>query len=138
MDILDRVDVDKVNKTDLIGYIASEYDLPVSIASAIYEMVVGSMMACLADGKRLSLTGFGSFEVRTHKGHPITFYENKDVVSDYKVLRFIPSSVLVKGLRDGSQKGVLSEKQVVIKREIDKWIRQIRKRGCYEHTSKDD
>lgn len=53
-----------MNKRSLIESIASEAGLSTAAAESALEAVVGAISAALADGDRVTIPGFGTFEVR--------------------------------------------------------------------------
>ena len=79
----------------------------------IYDMFVKCTKDVVFSGKDLSLTGFGSFTLKTHKGHPVQFEnpeEEKDSrgkVGDYVVLKFTASDVLMNDIRAAYKEGRL-------------------------------
>jgi nucleoid DNA-binding protein len=52
-----------MRKFDLIRKIAGELDLPLSRAKEIYLTIMSEMMNELGKGKRMKLSGFGSFRI---------------------------------------------------------------------------
>lgn len=64
-----------------------------------YEAFETELVEAVANGERVSFTGFGSYGMKTHKGHPVQFGSGGSRVEDYKVFRFVPSNVLNRRLR---------------------------------------
>lgn len=98
----ERIDVaqTKMNKREFIGYIAKRQGVTKVIASKMYDAVIdGITSAVIEENVRLSLMGFGSFELKTHRGHPVRFCDNAVSVDSYQVLRFTPSTALNRELR---------------------------------------
>ena len=63
-----------MNKREFIGYIAKRQGVTKVIASKMYDAVIdGITSAVIEENVRLSLMGFGSFELKTHRGHPVRF-----------------------------------------------------------------
>lgn len=103
---------DKINKTELYARVTErlrkqqpkKFDFPgakVRIASELFSVsevcnaFIDEIIEALSSGKRVSITGFGSFYVCIHKGHPVQFGGSSSKnVPDYKVCRFLPSNVL--------------------------------------------
>ncbi len=54
-----------MNKTDLVAAVAAKAELSKKDAEAAVAAVVASITDALADGDKVSLVGFGTFEVRT-------------------------------------------------------------------------
>lgn len=71
----------------------------------IYDVVVDLMKDVVCSGKDLSLTGFGSFTLKNHKGHPVQFEASGESVEDYVVLKFTASDVLMNDIRNAHKKG---------------------------------
>lgn len=53
-----------MNKTDLISHVANNTDLSKKDAQAVVEAVIDGISSALAKGDKVSIPGFGSFEVR--------------------------------------------------------------------------
>ena len=53
-----------MNKAQLIDAIASEADLPKTVASKALDAVLSSITNALAEGDIVSLVGFGNFQVK--------------------------------------------------------------------------
>lgn len=56
-----------MNKAELVDKVAEKADVSKKDADAIVTAVVESIMESVADGDRVSLVGFGSFEPRARK-----------------------------------------------------------------------
>ena len=54
-----------MNKTDLVNYVANNTDLSKKEAQLAVDAVISGISSTLAQGEKVSLPGFGSFEVRT-------------------------------------------------------------------------
>ena len=65
-----------------------------------YTEIVDGIAYYTGNGYELSLTGFGVFVMKHHKGHPVQFGKSKSKVSDYDVLKFSASDVLNRRLRN--------------------------------------
>lgn len=100
----------KVNKNELIRTVAKKNKISIAEATRIYDSFVSEIYNIMAEGKSLSLTGFGLFYLHKHKGHPVQF-EGDTKVNDYVVFKFSASDVFNKRLRDGYDKG-----EVVVKK----------------------
>ena len=90
----------KVNKNDFLEMVAKANNMPVSEVRAIYESMVDTARDILCNKQDLSLTGFGTFSLQTHKGHPVQFKEGIEKVDDYVVLKFAVSDVLMSHIRE--------------------------------------
>lgn len=54
-----------MNKTDLVSHVANNTDLSKKDAQVVVDAVISGISSALAKGEKVSLPGFGSFEVRT-------------------------------------------------------------------------
>lgn len=93
------VTVKKINKSQFLKYVAERGKLPHDDLLIAYNAIVDSIADLTANGYELSLTGFGTFSVKVHKGHPVQFTSKSVNVNDYAVLKFSASDVLNKRLR---------------------------------------
>ena len=63
-----------MNKTDLVAAVAAKAELSKKDAEAAVAAVVASITDALADGDKVSLVGFGTFEVKrarsSHRSEP--------------------------------------------------------------------
>ena len=96
----------KVNKNEFLRSISEEYNVPLAEVRMVFDAMVEGIKNVVCSGKDLSLTGFGTFSLRRHKGHPVQFEAKSDVVSDYVVLKFTASDVLMTKIRDAYSRGV--------------------------------
>jgi len=56
-----------LKKSDLIDHVAERADLKKRHAAEVVEAVTGAITETLAEGGRVQLSGFGTFEVRERK-----------------------------------------------------------------------
>lgn len=93
----------RVNKKDLINMVQANLEQRMEIAEGVAETVVNEMLdvivECLKQDKSILLLGFGTFNTKLHKGHPVAFGKNDMVLDDYRYVKFVASSVLAKKLR---------------------------------------
>lgn len=100
----------KVNKEQLIACVADELrdnkvmcDLSerarVNLVHQVLDATLDTIVKDVKDGKRVSLTGFGSFYSQIHRGHPVQFGTKTERVPDYPVFKFAVSNVLNKDFR---------------------------------------
>ena len=54
-----------MNKTELVAAVAAKADLSKKDAEAAVKAVIDSVSEALADGDKVALVGFGTFEVKT-------------------------------------------------------------------------
>jgi nucleoid DNA-binding protein len=89
----------KVNKNEFLSAIAEKTGLDITLVKAVYTALVDEIRVVVCRGEDLSLTGFGSFTLKKHKGHPVQFEAKSDKVKDYVVLKFAASDVLMSNIR---------------------------------------
>lgn len=95
----------KVNKNEFLEVIAAKNDMEVKDVKTIYDAIVDEIKAIVCNGQDLSLTGFGTFSLKKHKGHPVQFEAESDKVKDYVVLKFTASDVLMSRIRTAHLNG---------------------------------
>lgn len=95
----------KVCKKQFLSEVTREAGMSLEDVSRAYDAILSVVERHVAKDERVSLTGFGTFYLQRHKGHPVQFEDNA-VIPDYVVLKFSASDVVNKRLRaaDG-QKG---------------------------------
>ena len=96
----------KINKNEFLKSVAEKTNKPVSEVRDIYDAIVDEIQVVVCAGQGLSLTGFGTFALKSHKGHPVQFEAKSDKVQDYVVLKFTASDVLMSRIRNGSSERV--------------------------------
>ena len=62
-----KVKKDRLTKSDIIAKVAERLDIPKTRAKMILEAMVDVMIENIAAGKKVTLTGFGAFEIRQAK-----------------------------------------------------------------------
>lgn len=95
----------KVNKNEFLQSIAEKTGLDMDIVKTIYIATVDEIRTIVCRGEDLSLTGFGTFTLKKHKGHPVQFESKCDKVKDYVVLKFAASDVLMSNIRRDYENG---------------------------------
>lgn len=95
----------KVNKNELLENVATKRNVPMGLVKDVYDGLVDEIISTVSSGYDLSLTGFGTFSLKKHKGHPVQFEAKSDIVGDYVVLKFAPSDVLMTVIRNGYADG---------------------------------
>lgn len=90
----------KVNKNEFIELIAKKNNMDVGTVKTVYDAIISQLTDIVCEGQSLSLTGFGTFTLREHKGHPVQFEARVKSVGGYKVLKFTASDVLMSRIRD--------------------------------------
>lgn len=85
-----------MHKTELSQKIARRTNLDERSSAALLNMVLSEITSALKRGQRVTLTGFGSFEIRkkkkrtmknVHTGEPI-------VIPAHKAVGFVPGRIL--------------------------------------------
>lgn len=89
----------KVNKNEFIERIAKDNNMDVDTVRTVYEAIVNELVDIVCKDQSLSLTGFGTFALHDHKGHPVQFGARVESVDDYKILKFAASDVLMSRIR---------------------------------------
>lgn len=90
----------RVNGREFLNRVSVRTGLPLEVVDAVYGGMLDEIRHILYQQDRLLLSGFGSFYVHRHKGHPVQFGDEKNYVPDYLVARFSASNVLNKYLRE--------------------------------------
>lgn len=54
-----------MNKTDLVAAVAAKAEISKKDADAAVKAVIDAITGALADGEKVALVGFGTFEVKT-------------------------------------------------------------------------
>lgn len=98
----------KVNKNEFLEDVAKKNNIQLSVLRKCFDAIIDGLKTVVCSGKDLSLTGFGTFVLKRHKGHHVQFEAKNDKVPDYAVLKFTPSDVLITNIRkecaDGTAK----------------------------------
>lgn len=95
----------KLNKNEFLSMIAKKYNVPVNDVHTVYNAFVDEIKDAVCKGHDVSLTGFGTFTLKRHKGHPVQFEAKTNTVSDYVVLKFAASDVLTTRIRKDYESG---------------------------------
>lgn len=94
----------KISKKHFLAAVARDSGMSVENMTKAYDAIVDGIRDQLAAGNTVSLTGFGSFYLQKHKGHPVQF-EGHAVIKDYIVMKFSASDVLNKRFREEYREG---------------------------------
>ena len=86
-------DRNKIKKRDIINRIAKETGVSNVQVKKICDMFIAIIKDELCKGREVSISGFGSFFIRRHKGHPVQFGAKDGEIKDYPVVRFTASKV---------------------------------------------
>ncbi|MBO5435591.1 HU family DNA-binding protein [bacterium] len=95
----------KINKNEFLDMIAKTNNMSVGHVRDVYDAIVDGVKNVVCKGQDLSLTGFGTFTLKKHKGHPVQFEAKSDKVNDYVVLKFAASDVLMSRIRADYDEG---------------------------------
>lgn len=95
----------KVNKNEFLESISNKTNIPLNTVKSVYNAIINEIRVVICSGKDLSLTGFGTFMLKKHKGHPVQFEAKSDKVKDYVVLKFAASDVLMSHIRQDYKNG---------------------------------
>jgi DNA-binding protein HU-beta len=90
----------RVNKREYIARVAKRAGVPVRVATLVYDAGIEELLETLANGDKLTLTGFGKFYPQVHKGHRVQTKIGRQgeevtvepdieaMVEDYAVVKF--------------------------------------------------
>jgi nucleoid DNA-binding protein len=84
----------KTSKTAFLNQVARASGVDISTVTRVYTAMINEIQSIVCDGTSLSLTGFGTFYLQKHKGHPVQFEGKSTRVPDYWVFKFSASDVL--------------------------------------------
>lgn len=96
---------DKMNKSELLTCVAKENNLTQKQMRSVFDSIIECIRQNICEGKDVSLTGFGTFSLQKHKGHPVQFASSSNVVKDYVVVKFTPSDALMTSIRKDYDEG---------------------------------
>jgi len=92
--------MNKINKRQFIDKLAYECNLSRADAARIYEIFIKLILTeLLVNKKAVSFTGFGTFSLKSHKGHNVQFSKDRFKCDDYVNIKFKPSDILGKKIR---------------------------------------
>lgn len=92
----------KINKDEFLQIVSDESGVDIKTVSKIYDGFVNTIKKSVCSGKNVSLTRFGTFSIKEHKGHPVQFQsENSSSgsIKNYIVFKFDVSDVFIKQIR---------------------------------------
>jgi len=96
---------DKLNKSEMLACVAKQNGITHKQARAFFDSIIDYIRANICEGKDVSLTGFGTFSLQKHKGHPVQFASDTNTVKDYVVVKFTPSDALMTSIRKDYENG---------------------------------
>lgn len=90
-----------INKTDLINRLAEGKDYKKYAIKNAIDDLFAEIMTALKEGEKVSIRGFGTFEVKTYKSHPAVHPGTKEaiVVPSFKNVVFRPGDELTREIR---------------------------------------
>lgn len=103
----------KINKNEFLSAVAKRAGVSLSTVKTVYKAFVEELKNVVCHGYDLSLTGFGSFILKKHKGHPVQFEAKTETVKDYVVLKFAASDVLMTDIRKDYEKNSTESDQEI-------------------------
>ena len=89
----------KVSRNEFLDKVSVECGVSSSVVHKVYGGIISVFNDIIRSGRDISLTGFGTFALKKHKGHPVQFDAKESHVKDYDVLKFTPSDVLMNKIR---------------------------------------
>lgn len=91
-----------VNKSDLIDAVAKRNGNRKYVVRSVIDDVFSELQQMLVNGEKISIRGFGTFEVKEFKSHPAVHPETKEriVVPSYQNVVFRPGDELTRAVRD--------------------------------------
>lgn len=84
--------------TELLQIVSNESEIDIDTTRKVYEAFIDALVDKLMDGYRIGLTGFGTFYLQRHKGHPVQFDDKKTAIDDYNVMKFSASGLIKRRL----------------------------------------
>lgn len=98
--------MDKMNKRQFLRKVAAENGMTIADTTRAYNAIIKGIQDTVNQGTVVSLTGFGTFYLQKHKGHPVQFEDTENQVNDYVVFKFSASDVLNKKFRQLYKRGM--------------------------------
>lgn len=90
--------------TQLLQSVSKESNVELSVVKVVYKSMIKNITKELLTGHKVGLTGFGSFYLQKHKGHPVQFDNKKSFIDDYNVVKFTASGPVKKMVNDFAKK----------------------------------
>lgn len=104
----------RMKKQTFISRLADEAGISKKEANELYQAFVRAIVGSVLTGESVSLRGFGTFQLKKHKGHTVSLLGNMTNISDYYGLRFTASETLNKQIRQE-----LHDENIVLKSSGD-------------------
>lgn len=90
----------RVNKDSFTSAVSKRSGLTKDVVGVVCDAAIEETKDIVMRGDCLAITGFGTFSVQKHKGHPVQFGDGSMAVRPYSVFKFSPSNVFSRKLRD--------------------------------------
>ena len=103
--------MDVMRRDEFISYLAATNNISVSDAQKAYNMVMTGIEDVVCSGRTLTLVRFGSFFLKTHKGHAVFLCPGVRSIDDYVVFKFTPAVSLTRRVRARLGQGVDDDEQ---------------------------
>lgn len=90
-----------INRTDLTNMIAQNTSFRKYEVKNMMEVIFDEITKALVRGDRVTIRGFGTFEAKDVKGHPVVHPTTGEhlMVEDYKNVVFRPGDELIRSVR---------------------------------------
>lgn len=91
-----------MNKTDLINAVAGKQGNKKYIVKNVIDDIFDEIQEALIRGEKVTIRGFGTFEVKEFKAHPAVHPETKEriMVPSFQNVVFRPGDELTRSVRD--------------------------------------
>lgn len=91
-----------MNKTDLINAVAGKQGNKKYVVKNVIDDIFDEIQAALIRGEKVTIRGFGTFEVKEFKAHPAVHPETKEriMVPSFQNVVFRPGDELTRSVRD--------------------------------------
>ena len=91
-----------MNRTDLINAVSSRDGNKKYIVKGVFDDIFDEIKDALARGEKVTIRGFGTFEIKTCKGHPAVLPGTNEqiMVPDFQKVVFRPGDELTRSVRD--------------------------------------
>lgn len=91
-----------MNKTDLINAVAGKQGNKKYIVKNVIDDIFDEIQVALIRGEKVTIRGFGTFEVKEFKAHPAVHPETKEriMVPSFQNVVFRPGDELTRSVRD--------------------------------------
>lgn len=85
----------KINKSDLVDIISEKENMSKKQVKNVIDIFLSLIEDNLHERNSVTLSGFGTFKIDMHEGHPVQFKSGKKMfIEAYPVLKFNVSKIL--------------------------------------------